>query len=89
MKVRFFATLRHLTGVIETGEFTANTLGDLLDTLCRRYGRKFTEWVLVDGRLSQAVIVLVNGRAVEHLAGLKTNLNADDEVSIFPKIAGG
>jgi molybdopterin synthase sulfur carrier subunit len=39
--------------------------------------------------LSDAIIILVNGRNVLYLKGLDTPLEADDEVSIFPMVAGG
>ncbi|HWQ30252.1 MAG TPA: MoaD/ThiS family protein [Negativicutes bacterium] len=33
--------------------------------------------------------MLVNGRHIEHLQGLDTSLAENDEISIFPKVAGG
>lgn len=39
--------------------------------------------------LSGNVLILVNGRAIEHLSGLDTPLKGSDEVAIFPKMAGG
>jgi molybdopterin converting factor small subunit len=35
------------------------------------------------------IIIFVNGRNVRHLQMLDTPLQDDDEVSIFPMIAGG
>ena len=39
--------------------------------------------------LNDQIIILVNGRNVLFLNGLDTPLGADDEVSIFPMVAGG
>lgn len=96
MKVKFFALLRDLTGTKETSGFSGETLQALLENLCKNYGRDFTRWIFAPGgepgqgrRLSGDVIILVNGRAIEHLSGLVTPLKEDDEVAIFPRLAGG
>ncbi|MDI9568418.1 MAG: MoaD/ThiS family protein [Bacillota bacterium] len=39
--------------------------------------------------MSDRVIILVNGRNIVHLAGIDTVLGEEDEVSIFPVVAGG
>jgi sulfur-carrier protein len=39
--------------------------------------------------LHKEIIIFVNGRNVLHLQRLDTPLEADDEISIFPMIAGG
>lgn len=96
MKVKFFALLRDITGAKETTEFSGTPLVVLLEQLCEHYGKEFTRWIFApaDGtdqekQLSGDVIILVNGRAIEHLAGLMTPLKEDDEVAIFPRLAGG
>lgn len=68
---------------------SAETLGELLEKLSAYYGCRFRKEIFVHGALSENVLILINGRAIEHLAGLKTKLSADDEISIFPRIAGG
>jgi molybdopterin synthase sulfur carrier subunit len=91
MKLRYYATLQ---GVTHTKEETwaqpTKTLGDLIDALCRKYGREFSKWVSCDengfGKLS---IFLVNGQDYRSLDGLETRLSPDDTISIFPPIAGG
>jgi molybdopterin synthase sulfur carrier subunit len=45
--------------------------------------------VFSGAELSGEIIILVNGRNVRYLQGLETPLAADDEVSIFPMVAGG
>jgi molybdopterin synthase sulfur carrier subunit len=89
LKVKFFAIFRELTGTKETGDFAAETLEELLQALGQHYGKKFTDWVWADGGLSDDVIILINGRAIEHLDGVKTRLQPADEIAIFPKMAGG
>lgn len=89
MKVNFFATYRQITGELSSQAFNAATLRELLEELFKCYGEKFRRELMLDGKLSSNVLILVNGRAIEHLNGLKTALSSDDVISIFPKLAGG
>lgn len=90
MQIRYFATIREITGQNTiTWAQPANTLGDLLRQLTRRYDSRFAYWVWKGDKLSDMVIILVNGGDVRHLTGLDTPLNPDDIISIFPMVAGG
>ncbi|ABM80008.1 ubiquitin-like small modifier protein 1 [Hyperthermus butylicus] len=42
-----------------------------------------------DGELQDDVLVLVNGRSIEWLEGVKTKLRSGDRVAFFPPAAGG
>lgn len=95
LKVKFFALLRDITRVKETTDFSGKTVLELLENLCDHYGKELTKWIFappVAGKkkeLSGNILILVNGRAIEHLAGIDTPLKESDEVAIFPKMAGG
>ncbi len=90
MVVKFFATFRKITKEKEIVVEAVPTLRDLLELLVLRYGQPANDnFLLREGQLHPDVILLVNGRAVEHLQGLDTRLASDDVVSIFPRIAGG
>ncbi len=95
MKVKFFALLRDITGVKETTDFSGTTLVELLEEISNHYGKEMTKWLFTptapnqEKQIGKDVIILVNGRAIEHLAGLATPLKEDDEVAIFPRLAGG
>ena len=39
--------------------------------------------------LGKEIIILVNGKNVEHLNGINTKLLSTDVISIFPVVAGG
>ncbi len=90
MTVKYFATIRTCTG--ETArrldDAPAN-LRELLTALAARYGTSFRRAVFAGDELSSEIIILVNGRNVLYLQALNTPLSADDEVSIFPMVAGG
>ena len=90
MTVKYFATIRTYTGEVERhlGDTPAD-VRELLKALARRYGTSFRDAVFSGAELGEAIIILVNGRNVRYLRGLDTTLSADDEVSIFPMVAGG
>ena len=90
MVIRFFASIRNVTGVreIEWGE-PVTTLGALLRALSDRYGPEFRGWVIEGEELGGSVIVVVNGNDARHQAGLATQLAPTDVVSILPIMAGG
>ena len=90
MVIRFFASIRNITGAkeIQWGELTP-TLGELLRLLSDRYGPEFRGWVLNGESLGGSVMVVINGNDARHQGGLKTQLAATDVVSILPIMAGG
>jgi len=89
MKVRYFAYIRNLTGAKEIEIGHCSTLRELLLKLCEKYGDSFRNKIFVNDNLSNEIIILVNGRNIVHLQGLETLLNPEDEISIFPVVAGG
>ena len=90
MVIRFFASIRNITGVKEIAwDEPAPTLGNLLQRLSDRYGPEFRRWVLEGEGLGGSVMVVVNGTDARHKAGLATQLAATDVVSILPIMAGG
>ena len=90
MLVKFFATYRQITGC-RTCEVPApaNVLA-LMHDLAQRWPA-FRSLVLnEDGTgLGDDVIVLVNGRHIEHLDGADTALTEQDYVAVTPLVAGG
>ena len=90
MVIRFFASIRNVTGVkeVEWSEPTP-TLGDLLHSLSVRYGPQFRSWVLDGEALGSSVMVVINGDDVRHQGGIDRRLAPTDVVSILPIMAGG
>lgn len=89
MVIKFFAYIRDYTHTKEISLEKCGTVEEMLKKLCGMYGRKFEEKVFKDGKLSEEIIILVNGRHITHFEGVNTKLSQDDEISIFPVVAGG
>ncbi|MFB6091650.1 MAG: ubiquitin-like small modifier protein 1 [Haloquadratum sp.] len=89
LQLRFFATFREAVGSkTVTREYDADTVGEVLVALEDEFEGLAGE-ILEDGGVKPQVNVLLNGRDVEHEAGLDTPIEADDTLSIFPPVAGG
>lgn len=90
MIVRFFASLREVTGVAALDwAAPAADLGELLESLAASYGPVFRRAVFDGKRLAPAVMVLVNGHNARFAGAAETPLQASDEVAIFPPLGGG
>jgi molybdopterin synthase sulfur carrier subunit len=89
MKIRFFAYIRDYTDSKEIDFGYCETVQELLLKLCSKYGKRFEQKIFKGTELSSEIIILVNGRHIIHYEGLQTQLSENDEISIFPVVAGG
>ena len=91
MQIKYFATLRDITHTPEeTIKLPAETLEELMQFLCKKYGKSFAKWVSrEDGGFGSLSIFLVNGQDYRSLNGLQTQIKDSDVISLFPPIAGG
>lgn len=80
-RVKFYATLRQVTGAREAA-VAAGTVKELLERLSSDYDGKLERYLKIS-------TVLVNGKNVIHMKGTRTKLKDDDVVSIFPPMGGG
>ncbi len=90
--VRFFTTLREITGKredqIELKRPTSVNL--LLKQLGKKYGKEYDDYVFDElGDVRGHLQVLVNGQSVTTLRGLRTTLKDGDQVAILPPVGGG
>jgi molybdopterin synthase sulfur carrier subunit len=85
--VKFFAGLRKTAGTKES-DAPGSDLRAVLDGLSTQnpdLGRQI--W---DGRTLQShIVITVNGQTLDPLQGLELPLLPEDEIAIFPPIAGG
>ncbi|WP_041580486.1 ubiquitin-like small modifier protein 1 [Bacillus sp. 1NLA3E] len=89
MIIKFFAYIRDYTHTKETNMDQCETVEELLKKLCSKYGKKLENKVFEDNKLSAEIIILVNGRHIDHCNGIHTKLKQDDVICIFPVVAGG
>lgn len=91
MRVRFYATLREVVGVpwVEVPVSPGGTVRTMLDRLFVEYPPLEPKVLDESGELRRAVNIFVDGRSVRFLQGLDTELAADDDVAVFPPVAGG
>ncbi|MCD6276197.1 MAG: MoaD family protein [Thermoplasmata archaeon] len=82
-RVKFFATLRDITGVREINVEGVKNIKELLEILYSRYGERFRK------EMERKNMILVNGRNVLDLQGYETKIEEEDEISIFPPVGGG
>lgn len=92
VRVRFFSALKTLTnGDQETKVENAKTVGEVLDSLTLKYGKRLAKGIFdpKTGQVKRYIIVSVNGKDIRHLKGLETSIEDSDEVAILPAAAGG
>jgi molybdopterin synthase sulfur carrier subunit len=95
VSVRFFTSLRELTGKKEeTLEFSNNekvTVNTVLQTLSHKYSKPFTEYVYnhETGKVKGFLQFLINGKSTQTLNGLQTELHDEDVLAILPPVGGG
>jgi len=90
VKVRFFARFRELLGTdIPTEPANGTTLLSLVRGIAQKkkegYDAIFDEY----GNFHEFVIVMRNGKRVEHEDAVTVRVADGDEIAVFPPVAGG
>ncbi|UCD42575.1 MAG: MoaD/ThiS family protein [Chloroflexota bacterium] len=87
MKIKFYGGLRQIAGTKDQ-EIAGATIREVLEKICA--DNESLRMAIFDGtNLHQHVRVMVNGRDSELAQGLETPVSANDQIAIFPPIAGG
>ncbi|MBP6469986.1 MAG: MoaD/ThiS family protein [Chloroflexi bacterium] len=87
MIIKLFGGLRQKAGGAEQ-ESTGATLREALAALCRE-NEPLRKAIFDGDTLQPYVRVMVNGRDCELLQGLDTAVSHQDQIAVFPPIAGG
>jgi len=91
MEIQVYATLRDVVGrkTIAVDLPAPTDLAELLERVCALHPALRAKVLDADGRLQPAIHILVNGREVRQLDGLRTRVMPDDSVRILPPVGGG
>jgi molybdopterin synthase sulfur carrier subunit len=88
--VKVFANLREICGGVTV---KVNTDGsrviDVLDQMINEFPDLKEEIFTPDKTLKPFVHVYVNGRNIIHAEDLETKVQANDQLALFPPVAGG
>ena len=87
--VRIPTPLRRMTNGLDKVELNESTLSNMIDELESNYPGFKERLIDENGELRYFVNIYVNGEDVRFLAGLDTQANSGDEISIVPAVAGG
>ncbi|NLF03211.1 MAG: MoaD/ThiS family protein [Anaerolineales bacterium] len=75
-----------------TFEFPAGAVVDVADLLRRvqdRHPDIYRSWCTSEGELRRSLSVFINGEAMRHRDGFRTELRDGDEVRVIPTLGGG
>ena len=87
--VKIPTPLRTLTNNDDSCEIDATDLAAVVTALEQTYPGMQERLLDEGGEIRRFVNIFVNGEDVRFLSGLTTSLDAGDEVSIVPAVAGG
>jgi molybdopterin synthase sulfur carrier subunit len=82
--VKLFANLRKTVGTKEVS-VTGASVGGVVSELVKRYPA-LAESLLENGQIRPHVIITINGNPI---ADVNVAVTAEDQIAIFPPIAGG
>ncbi|MBQ3302066.1 MAG: MoaD family protein [Eggerthellaceae bacterium] len=90
MLVKFFATYRQIAGCKSCDVPAPRDVLALMGVLSERWPA-FRKLILNEDGTDKGddVIIMVNGRHIEHLDGVATKLSEADYVAVTPLVAGG
>lgn len=90
VKVRFFARFRELLGTdIPAEPENGATLISLVRDLARKKKEGYDAIFDEQGNFHEFVIVMRNGKRVEHEDAGTVRVTDGDEIAVFPPVAGG
>ena len=89
IQVRIPTPLRNITNGLDLVEANGANLEAVIDDLDARYSGMRERLIDEDDEVRRFVNIFVNGEDVRFLDGIVTVINADDEISIVPAVAGG
>ena len=87
--VRIPGPLRRITDNADRVNIEANSITSLVTGLESAFAGMSERLLDESGQIRHFINIYVNGEDIQFLAGMNTELNPEDEVSIVPAVAGG
>lgn len=89
VRVKYLGNIRRITGK-ESEEISAESLGELIEEIGRRYRDKEMHYYLSEMRSTDpSLVVTHNGRSVRDIRDYERRLEDGDEVMLMTVISGG
>ncbi len=89
VKIRFFARFRELLGTDIPAEPAGMTLISLVREIAKKNRDGYEAIFDERGNFREFVIVMRNGKRIEHADAASTWPAEGDEIAVFPPVAGG
>jgi molybdopterin synthase sulfur carrier subunit len=89
IRVSFFGIVREVMGEKGTTLSGDYSVESLLEALSKRYGVRFEGKVMKVQEREIDLILLLNGRHIEHVGGLSAPVREGDHLAVFPLVGGG
>ncbi|WP_078594702.1 ubiquitin-like small modifier protein 1 [Evansella clarkii] len=91
MDIKVFANFREICGgkKVELNVDGGQEIQAVLDQLIERFPPMEEELFTPDKQIKPMVHVFINGRNIIHLNGLETKVTDEDQIALFPPVAGG
>ncbi len=87
--VKLPPVLRKLSGGVKEVQVDGGTIGDVLDSLDRKYPSIKNQLLTEDGQIARFVNLYLNDEDVRFMQGLTTVVKESDTVVILPAMSGG
>jgi MoaD family protein len=85
--VKLYANLRTVTGKKELS-IPGGNIQEVLEKLSQDFPG-LVHFLFENGKLRPRVIITVNGQTLDPATGLVTSVSEQDQIAIFPSVAGG
>jgi molybdopterin synthase sulfur carrier subunit len=89
IRVSFYGMVRDALGEKETKISGPDSVKGLLEALSGKYGIKFEGKIMRAPSRDLDLIILLNGRHIEHVGGVDAPVKEGDHLAVFPLVGGG